>query len=124
MQYVLIGLGGIIGALSRALIFQVFIGQNQAQWATALVNILGSFVIGGLFAMGGRLGWGSSSFYFLVIVGFMGSFTTFSAFSLDILKNFQNGDFLSACAHISINLFGCLIAVMIGYKSFQWLHLA
>jgi len=74
--------------------------------------------------MGSKLGWGSSGFYFLVAVGFMGSFTTFSAFSLDILKNLQSADFLGACAHISVNLFGSLVAVIIGYKSFQWLHLA
>ena len=48
-------------------------------------------------------------------IGFLGAFTTFSAFSLDTMLLFQNGEILRASLNVLGNLILCLLAVMIGY---------
>jgi CrcB protein len=95
-----VAVGGAIGALAR-------FGVNQLTWslyigsfpvATLIVNAVGSLLIG--------LGWGviendlSKAF---LLTGVLGGFTTFSAFSLETVRLFQNGDTNLALLNILLN---------------------
>ncbi|NJS39136.1 MAG: CrcB family protein [Rhodobacteraceae bacterium] len=75
-----------------------------------VVNILGSFAIGVLFAtLGARDGW-----QLFLMTGVLGGFTTFSAFSLDTLKLLQAGQTLQAAAYVGGSVALSLAAVALG----------
>lgn len=84
-------------------------------WPTLIVNVLGSL------AMGILLGWllssGSEHDHFLRLLigtGFLGGFTTFSAFSFDAVALFQRGEIAMALAYIAVSVLAGLAALMIG----------
>ena len=85
--FVAVAVGGALGAVSRysfGLVALALIG-NRFPWATLGVNVVGSFLIGlAAVLIGDRIVDGEL-WRPLIIVGFLGAFTTFSAFSLDTL---------------------------------------
>lgn len=86
-------------------------------WATILINILGSLVIGFLATFTGpegRLPAPIDARAFL-IVGICGGFTTFSAFSLQTLDLARNGRLLLAGTNIVLSVSLCLVAVALGH---------
>lgn len=74
----MVGLGGAGGAVLRYLFKLGWPGI----WSTALINIVGCFLIGLLITFLQK----SSPAYLLLIIGVLGGFTTFSSFALDAIK--------------------------------------
>lgn len=87
-----VGLGGACGALARFgtgwLISQVV--ETPFPWATWAVNLVGCLLIGASIPLLANWALGETPRLFLV-VGFLGSFTTFSTYSLDTLGLLANG---------------------------------
>ncbi len=88
-----IALGGAAGALARHFVSQQMMHWFGAglPWGTLTVNVVGSFLLGMLvetFALAVDAGAALRGF---LIVGILGSFTTFSTFSLDLVLLFQRG---------------------------------
>ncbi|GAE95237.1 CrcB protein [Gracilibacillus boraciitolerans JCM 21714] len=80
ISVLMVGIGGFFGAMARFAISQLF---NKRKFynipiATLFVNIVGSFLLG--FLLGAQI---KETYYLLLGVGFMGSFTTFSTFKLE-----------------------------------------
>ena len=94
---VLIAGGGAVGAVARwAMVGGIDWLAKGARfpWGTVLVNVLGCFAIGLLYGFSESRAWLTEAARWLLIVGFLGSFTTFSAFgwqSFDLLRNGQAG---------------------------------
>jgi CrcB protein len=102
----LIALGGALGAVLRYL----SVAAIGAPWGTAVVNVAGSFAIGVLFVMlDARTGW-----QLFLMTGLLGGFTTFSAFSLDMLKLVEQGQPGSAAMYLLASVALSLIAVALG----------
>ncbi|HMS96603.1 MAG TPA: fluoride efflux transporter CrcB [Tabrizicola sp.] len=102
----LIALGGALGSVLRYLA----VAAIGAPWGTAAVNVLGSFMIGGLFVLlGSRETW-----QLFLMTGVLGGFTTFSAFSLDTLKLIQQGQTLHAGLYVLASVALSLAAVALG----------
>ena len=102
----LIALGGALGAVLRHL----SVAALGAPWATAAVNVAGSFAIGVLFVLlAARTGWQP-----FLMTGVLGGFTTFSAFSLDTLKLIQAGQPAQAALYVLASVALSLIAVALG----------
>jgi len=108
LSYLVIGLGGGIGAGLR-----FWVSESVAfPFGTIFVNVLGSFLIGIAFGIAiNRFGERLSLF---LITGFLGGFTTFSTFSLDVLKLFQADKVAFAVFYISITLTASIFAVFLG----------
>jgi CrcB protein len=107
----LVALGGAAGALSRFWIGQgvVRLLGAPAPWATLAVNVVGCALAGVFFA------WASvrhdtASVHALVLVGFLGGLTTFSAFSLDALGLWLRGQERIAVAYVLANVLLSLAA--------------
>lgn len=85
--------------------------------ATLFVNVSGSFLIGIFAALTGPGGrWaGASLLPELLMVGLMGGYTTFSAFSLQTLALLREGRLGLALANVAASVVLCLIAVWLGY---------
>ena len=102
----LVGLGGVFGALARHLVG----GRVEESVAgTLAVNVLGSFVLGALVAapVDGGLA-------LVVGTGFCGAFTTFSSFAFETVRLFETGERRRAAFNAGINLAGALLAVAAG----------
>ena len=112
--------GGGIGAVLRYLSVHALFGLGGigAAWAIMGVNIVGSLLMGMALAMAERgiLGLGTVQMQILLMTGVLGGFTTFSAFSADVLKMMQNGHIAAAGLYIAGSLLLSLLAVVAGYS--------
>jgi CrcB protein len=115
MHWLLVFIGGGIGAMARH-------GVNRAglaalgpgfPWWTLAVNVAGSLAIGLLAGLLGALETGHNARLF-VITGFLGGFTTFSAFSLDALTLWERGQALQASLYILGSVILSLVAAAVG----------
>ena len=115
MSLIYIGFGGFIGALARYsfnLIFGSILGL-PVPLATIFVNILGSFLMGIIFYFTSN---NPSEFYKLFFMtGILGSFTTFSSFSLDSINMFFEKEYLNLFLYISISVFLSIFSLYLGY---------
>ena len=113
---VLVATGGALGSSLRYLI-TLSLKNSHIPWATALVNVSGSFIIGILSALCvSRLHSSEEIIRPLLIVGFLGGFTTFSSFSMDSLRLLQSGQYLVTVASILFNVLVGLFMAGCGYK--------
>ena len=117
MIYLAVALGGALGALSRFGIGQWLADSGYAHLhpATFLVNVIGALLIGILFVGAERFTL-SEPARLGMSVGFLGAFTTFSAFSLQLLTDIQEGQVLRAVSYATATVFLCLISCMVGMK--------
>lgn len=99
-------IGGFLGAISRYGCQKLV---NIKGAATIIVNISGSFLIGLTLALPSN-----DTLYFFFVLGFLGAFTTFSTFTLDILQLAQTNKKL-ALRYVFGTLAGSYIAVALGY---------
>jgi CrcB protein len=107
-----VALGGAIGSVGRywlALFFDALLASSFP-WATVAANVTGCFVIGVVAA----LPIGPLMRQFLM-VGVLGGYTTFSAFSLQTLVLVQDGEWPKAAANVLASVILCLAAVWIGH---------
>ena len=115
LGYLLVFVGGGLGAMARHGVNRagmVLLGPGFPWW-TLGVNVLGSFLIGLLAGLFGALETGNNSRLFLS-TGFLGGFTTFSAFSLDALTLWERGAMLQAGLYVAASVIASLIAVAAG----------
>jgi CrcB protein len=115
MHWLLVFVGGGLGAMARHAVGRAGLAMLGPgfPWWTLAVNVLGSFLIGLLAGLFGALETGHGARLFLV-TGFLGGFTTFSAFSLDALTLWERGAQLQAGLYIAGSVIASLIAALAG----------
>ena len=115
MIYLAVAIGGALGALSRFGMGQWLADSGYAHLhpATFLVNVIGALLIGILFVGAERFTL-SEPARLGMSVGFLGAFTTFSAFSLQLLTDIQEGEVLRAVSYAAATVFLCLISCLVG----------
>ncbi len=114
MQLLYVTIFGGLGCASRYLVTlgtQHLFGR-AFPYGTLLVNVVGSFLLGLLLTLGFRQLPLSRELYMGLTVGFMGGFTTFSAFSYQSLMLFEEGHLWGAAVNILLNVVLCLLAVV------------
>ncbi len=116
MFYLGIVLAGGSGALLRYLLGRVTIAMNWTAlpFGTLLVNILGSFLIGYLsWALVHR--WQlSNELQVILLTGFLGGFTTFSAFSLEVVGLFESGFIARGLIYITLSVLLSVLMCLFG----------
>ena len=114
MNFLLICLGGSLGALSRFYLSSLIEKQEYIEIPLGImtVNILGCFFLGLFYNLiNSDLERILNPFLF---IGFLGAFATFSAFSKESLELINNGHILSAFFYVSISVFACLGSTWLG----------
>lgn len=109
-------LGGAVGAGARHLVGRATLaawGPNYP-WGTLAVNLLGGLLMGLLAGSLSRLGHGSEQMRLLLGVGVLGGFTTFSAFSLDVMNMLQRGDWGMGLGYALASVIGSVLALYAG----------
>lgn len=110
-----IAVGGALGALSRHWLNET-IGNAVGRgfpFGILTVNVLGSLLIGILFIVFEQRA-GSSALRQGLLVGFLGSLTTFSTFSLDNVRMLEAGQPGQALINIGVNVVLCIAAALAG----------
>ena len=111
-----VAIGGALGAVGRYLTsvaFERVVGTGFP-YATMTVNVGGSFLLGVVFVLLGGLNDDTSRFGPLIMVGFLGGFTTFSTYSLDSWILFQNERVTEALLYVLGSVFLSLTAIVAG----------
>lgn len=111
-----IAVAGAAGAVLRYLAHLGIVAVLGAgfPYGTLVINVLGSFLIGLLFVLLWEKPIGGDVLRLTLMVGLLGSFTTFSAFSLDTWMLLDNGLPLKALANVLANVGTCLAATWAG----------
>jgi len=112
MACFLVFIGGGAGALSRYLSTQFINSIFKAQFTlgTVFVNCLGALFIGFLFGLVPA----DSKLKLLLITGFLGGYTTFSAYSLETAQYFVGGNIKFAIINVLVSNLLCIAFVFLG----------
>ena len=114
MKYLLfVALGGAGGAVARYLLGSLVHSLWAGAWpvGTFLVNLAGSAGIGAVFVLLER-GSLHPDWRSVLMVGFLGAFTTFSTFSLETVELWQQGEPALALAYVLASVIGCVLAAV------------
>lgn len=113
LQYLIVGLGGALGAMSRFGVEHLGIFENDKYYYTVAINITGCLTIGVLFALFEH--WNIPKFYYLwILTGFLGGYTTYSAFTLDAMQLLADGMMGRAIFYVGVTLIGGLGGCALG----------
>ena len=110
----LVGLGGGLGSMIRYG-SNLLISTKLFPYATLTVNILGSFIIGVVFAMSIKAEPLPDNWKLFLATGICGGFTTFSAFSLENMGLMQSGKIGMALTYIILSIVLGIFATFFGY---------
>jgi CrcB protein len=117
MLYAWVSFGSILGGLARYFTSLLLDFGPGFPWATLVINVLGSLIIGFYATLTGPDGrvLARPEHRQFVMTGFCGGYTTFSTFSLETFRLFHGGAKYTALAYIGASLIGWLTAVWLGH---------
>ena len=118
LDLIYVGVGGFIGAIGRYLAsgaaHQIFPG-TLFPIGTAVVNIIGCFLIGLLTGLAELRNLLSPEMRMFLLIGLLGGFTTFSTFGHETIALMRDGQFMHAVGNIIIQVIIGLSGVWLGY---------
>jgi len=116
VNLILIGIGGFIGAVTRYGV-ALWIGQRWGRnfpLGTFLINVTGSFLIGLLMTLLSERFLVNPQWRLLLVVGFLGAYTTFSTFEYETGALLKDGEWLIAGANVVFSVVVGFIALKLG----------
>ena len=111
MTTLLVGVAGTLGVLSRYGISRLTLHTDALVWSTVGINIVGSFLLGHQEAEH----WFDRDIREALGVGFLGGFTTFSTFSVQIVLEVDSGEPGRAALYLFTSVVGGVLAATAGY---------
>ena len=116
-NFLLVAIGGSIGASLRYLFYLIsknIFYLNNLFINTLIINVIGSFLIGYLIVLLENKSFSQDFLKYFFIIGILGSFTTFSAFSLETVDLLINKRFLIAFFYVFLSLSLCILFTLLG----------
>ena len=115
LGYLLVAAGGALGACSRYAVYNLAaILGFTAYLATFVINVLGALVIGVVYVVVVERSALEPCWQQLLNLGFLGAFTTYSAYSLDALRLLERGEVGLALLYLVGTMLVCLVATWLG----------
>jgi CrcB protein len=116
IKYVMVGIGGFFGAIARFWL-GAYIGNRvgtRFPYGTFVINCSGSFAIGFIITLlAERTHW-SPNLRYLIPIGFIGAYTTFSTFEYETLRTFQDGQLIAGMLNIGLSVAVGFLSVWLG----------
>jgi CrcB protein len=114
-KYLMVGVGGALGSILRFWVGGYVSNRLGVRfpYETFLINCTGSFLIGFVVTLLAERSHWSPNWRYLIPIGFVGGYTTFSTFELETFRNFQDGEILIAGLNVALS-------VVVGFAS-VWL---
>ncbi len=114
--------GGAVGAVARYLTMSavgLWLGA-AFPYGTVTVNMLGSFVLGVLVELSALVWSPSPELRAMLIIGVLGSFTTFSAFSLDVVVLYERGNYAACGTYVAASIILSILGLLAGMHAVRW----
>jgi len=116
MHWILVFIGGGLGSVVRFSLSKLILSSKYPLPLSTLVsNVLASLILGISIALLDSKTF-STNYYLFLGVGFCGGFSTFSTFSYETLKLWQQGDVFWAITNIFVSVIACIVIAYLGLK--------
>jgi len=113
LKYVMVGVGGGLGSIFRFWLGS-YIGSKMGTrfpYGTLVINVTGSFLIGLVYALLiAKTTW-SPNWRYLIPIGFIGGYTTFSSFEYETLRTIQDGQIGLGLLYVGLSMCAGFVAV-------------
>ncbi|TCK75631.1 fluoride efflux transporter CrcB [Acidipila rosea] len=115
-KYFFMAVGGAFGAIARYAVGSVVAGRmgTKFPYGTFIINISACIIIGFSLVFLGRRTELSAAWRFLIPVGFVGAYSTFSSFEWETFTSLQTGAFMIAALYVTLSLLLGLLGVWLG----------
>jgi len=116
LKYLLVGVGGCLGSIARFWVGGYIASRTGLRfpYGTFVVNVSGCFALGFIITLlAVRTHW-NANWTYLVPIGFIGAYTTFSTFELETLRAAQDGQALTAVLYVTLSVALGFIALWLG----------
>ncbi|MBC1569458.1 fluoride efflux transporter CrcB [Listeria sp. FSL L7-1425] len=113
MYFLYVGIFGALGGMCRYAM-NLWLSGGGFPYATLAVNLIGCFLLAFLMPFLAEKSRISLVLLNGIGTGFIGAFTTFSAFSVDTIQLLQNGEVILAVSYVFASLLGGLVMVKLG----------
>lgn len=115
-KYLFIAVGGSLGAIARYWVGSAVADRmgTRFPYGTLVINITACLIIGFSLVFLGRRAELSPAWRFVIPVGFIGAYSTFSTFEWETFVSLQNGTFFLAALYVALSFFLGLLAVWCG----------
>jgi fluoride exporter len=115
-KYLMVGIGGFLGAIARFWLGGYISNRmgTKFPYGTFVINCSGSFLIGFIITLlAERVHW-SPNWRYLIPVGFIGAYTTFSTFEYEIFRSIEDGELVIAGLNIGLSVILGFLCVWLG----------
>lgn len=116
LKYIVVGIGGFLGAIARYAL-GTYVGSRYGvrfPYGTFVINVSGSFLIGLMMVLLARTTV-SAYWRYLIPIGFIGAYTTFSTFEYETLRALQGGQVVTGLLNVVLSLVVGFVAVWAGF---------
>jgi len=116
IKYLMVGVGAFLGSVLRFWLGSLIGGRLDARfpYGTFVINVTGSFLIGMvLTVLAAKAHW-SPNWRYLIPIGFIGGYTTFSTLEYETLRLFQDGQLLTALLNVTLSVVVGFVGVWLG----------
>jgi CrcB protein len=115
-KYLFIAIGGALGSIARYVVGSTITNRmgTRFPYGTFVINLTACLIIGFFLAAAGRRAEINPAWRFLIPIGFVGAYSTFSTFEWETFVHLQTSDFLIAALYVSLSILLGLLAVWLG----------
>jgi fluoride exporter len=116
LKFLMVGIGGFVGAIARFWLGSYIGGKmgTRFPYGTFVINISGSFLVGLILTLLEEKTRWSPNWIYLIPIGFIGAYTTFSALEYETLRSVQDGQLLISFLNITLSVVVGFVAVWAG----------
>jgi CrcB protein len=115
-KYLMVGLGGFLGAIARFWLGGAIDSRTGSRFpvGTFVINITGSFLLGLIVTVLSENAHWSPNWRYLIPIGFIGAYTTFSTFEFETFRSMESGLLFVALLNVALSVFLGFLGVWLG----------
>jgi CrcB protein len=115
-KYLVVGIGGFLGAIARFWVGGYVSAKlgSRFPYGTFLINCTGSFLIGFIITLLAEKTHWNPNWRYLIPVGFIGAYTTFSTFEYETFRTLQDGELTTSLMYVVLSVIVGFVAVWLG----------